>query len=67
MATTGSFKKFSYSSNLGFIAAGCYLLFVQLHCYQHDHLAEDLRFPAEEHAHMRLYSLKPRLPQQFLR
>jgi len=49
---TSSFTKFSYASNLGLIAAGCYLLFVQLHGYQHDHLAEDLRFPVEEHAHI---------------
>lgn len=49
---TQSFKNFSYASNLGLITAGCYLLFVQLHGYQHDHLAEDLRFPVEEHAHM---------------
>ena len=48
---TQSFKQFSYISNLGLIAAGSYLLFVQLHGYQHDHLAENLRFPVEEHAH----------------
>jgi len=48
---TESFRKFSYIANLGLIVAGVYLLFMQLHGYQHEILAEDLRFPAAEHAH----------------
>ena len=31
--------------------AGGYLLFMQLHGYQHDVLADDFRFPAGEHSH----------------
>ena len=49
---TESFRKFSYIANLGLITAGAYLLFMQLHGYQHDLLAEDLRFPSAEHAHV---------------
>jgi hypothetical protein len=32
--------------------AGIYLLFVQLHGYQHDANAEMFRFPVEEHRHI---------------
>ena len=46
-----SFKQFSYASNLALIAAGIYLLFVQLHGYQHDVNGETFRFPAAEHRH----------------
>ena len=48
---TASFKRFSYVANLGLIVAGVYLLFMQLHGYQHDAMAEDFRFPTEEHNH----------------
>ena len=47
-----SFKRFSYAANLGLFYAGVYLLFVQLHFYQHDRHAEDLRFPEAEHRHL---------------
>jgi hypothetical protein len=47
-----SFVKFSYASNLGLVAAGIYLLFVQLHGYQHDVNGESFRFPAGEHRHV---------------
>jgi hypothetical protein len=47
-----SFLRFSYFANLGLITAGMYLLFVQLHGYQHDTNAELFRFPVEEHIHI---------------
>jgi hypothetical protein len=46
-----SFKRFSYMANLGLIYAGIYLLFVQLHGYQHDSHPNDFRFPVQEHQH----------------
>lgn len=46
-----SFKQFSYAANLALIAAGVYLLFAQLHGYQHDVNGETFRFPAAEHRH----------------
>jgi len=46
-----SFLRFSYFANLGLITAGVYLLFVQLHGFQHDVNAELFRFPAKEHIH----------------
>lgn len=49
---TESFKRFSYVANLGLILAGVYLLLMQLHGYQHDAMAEDFRFPTEEHDHV---------------
>lgn len=48
---TSSFGRFSYAANLGLILAGIYLLFVQLHGYQHDVNGELFRFPTEEHRH----------------
>lgn len=45
------FERFSHTANLGLIAAGIYLLFVQLHGYQHDVNGELFRFPTEEHQH----------------
>jgi hypothetical protein len=47
-----SFAKFSYASNLVLMAAGAYLLFAQLHGYQHDVNGETFRFPTEEHRHI---------------
>ena len=47
-----SFLRFSYFANLGLITAGVYLLFVQLHGYQHDTNAELFRFPTQEHIHI---------------
>lgn len=47
-----SFAKFSYTANLGLMAAGVYLLFAQLHGYQHDVNGETFRFPSEEHRHI---------------
>jgi hypothetical protein len=47
-----SFSRFSYTANLGLIAAGVYLLFAQLHGYQHDVNGETFRFPAGEHRHI---------------
>lgn len=46
-----SFNQFSYAANLALIAAGIYLLFAQLHGYQHDKNGENFRFPAAEHRH----------------
>lgn len=48
---TPSFERLSYTANLGLILAGIYLLFVQLHGYQHDVNGELFRFPTEEHQH----------------
>jgi hypothetical protein len=48
---TSHFERFSYTANLGLILAGIYLLFVQLHGYQHDVHGESFRFPSEEHRH----------------
>jgi hypothetical protein len=49
---SSSFMRFSYVANVGLMAAGIYLLFVQLHGYQHDVNGELFRFPAEEHRHI---------------
>lgn len=46
-----SFKRFSYVANLGLFYAGVYLLFMQLHGYQHDTAPDSFRFPAAEHRH----------------
>ncbi len=46
-----SFKRFGHAANLALIYAGVYLLFTQLHGYQHDTAADSFRFPAEEHRH----------------
>ena len=48
---TVHFERFSYPANLGLILAGIYLLFVQLHGYQHDVNGELFRFPTQEHQH----------------
>jgi len=48
---SASFGRLSYVANLGLIAAGIYLLFAQLHGYQHDVNGELFRFPTEEHRH----------------
>jgi HupE / UreJ protein len=47
-----SFKRFSYAANLALIYAGVYLLFTQLHGYQHDSHPDSFRFPAQEHQHV---------------
>jgi hypothetical protein len=47
-----SFKRFSVAANLGLIYAGVYLLFMQLHGYQHDANPDSFRFPAVEHQHL---------------
>jgi hypothetical protein len=46
-----SFSRFSYAANLALFYAGVYLLFTQLHGYQHDVAPDDFRFPAAEHRH----------------
>jgi hypothetical protein len=46
-----SFKRFSYAANLALFYAGVYLLFTQLHGYQHDTHPDSFRFPAAEHRH----------------
>ncbi|MDO9029429.1 MULTISPECIES: HupE/UreJ family protein [Hydrogenophaga] len=46
-----SFKRFAYMANLGLLYAGVYLLFMQLHGYQHDANPDSFRFPAAEHRH----------------
>jgi hypothetical protein len=48
---TPSFGQLSRVANLGLMAAGIYLLFVQLHGYQHDVNGESFRFPVQEHQH----------------
>ncbi len=47
-----SFARFAYAANLALIYAGAYLLFTQLHGYQHDTAPDSFRFPAEEHRHV---------------
>ncbi len=47
-----SFTRFSYLANLGLVFAGIYLLFMQLHGYQHDSDPNGFRFPEEEHRHI---------------
>lgn len=47
-----SFKQFAYIANLALIYAGVYLLFTQLHGYQHDSQPDSFRFPALEHKHI---------------
>lgn len=46
-----SFARFSTLANLGLIYAGIYLLFMQLHGYQHDMAPDSFRFPVGEHRH----------------
>ena len=46
-----SFKRLSHVANLGLFYAGVYLLFMQLHGYQHDIDPDSFRFPAAEHRH----------------
>lgn len=46
-----SFAKFSYAANLALFYAGFYLLFTQLHGYQHGVAPDSFRFPAAEHRH----------------
>jgi hypothetical protein len=47
-----SFQRFSQLTNLGLVFAGIYLLFVQLHGYQHDVAPDSFRFPEAEHRHL---------------
>jgi hypothetical protein len=47
-----TFYRFSFAANLGLVYAGVYLLFMQLHGYQHDTNSESLRFPVQEHKHI---------------
>ena len=47
-----SFKRFSHIANLGLMYAGFYLLFTQLHGYQHDSQPDSFRFPVQEHQHI---------------
>ena len=47
-----SFQRFSFAANLALIYAGVYLLFMQLHGYQHDASPDSFRFPAQEHKHI---------------
>jgi hydrogenase/urease accessory protein HupE len=47
-----SFKRFSFVANWALVYAGVYLLFVQLHGYQHDVSPESFRFPVKEHKHL---------------
>ncbi len=47
-----SFKRFSLVTNLALVYAGVYLLFVQLHGYQHDAHPDSFRFPVQEHQHV---------------
>ncbi|MBP7574014.1 MAG: HupE/UreJ family protein [Rhodoferax sp.] len=47
-----SFKRFSFAANLALVYAGVYLLFMQLHGYQHDASPDSFRFPVQEHKHI---------------
>lgn len=46
-----SFKRMSYAANWCLFYAGVYLLFMQLHGFQHDTAPDSFRFPAAEHRH----------------
>lgn len=46
-----SFRRFSHAANVALFYGGVYLLFTQLHGYQHDVHADSFRFPAAEHRH----------------
>lgn len=48
---SGSFQRFSYAANVALFYGGVYLLFTQLHGYQHDVAPDGFRFPAAEHRH----------------
>ena len=47
-----SFQRISFAANLALIYAGVYLLFTQLHGYQHDANPDGFRFPVQEHKHI---------------
>ena len=47
-----SFQRFSQLANLSLMYAGIYLLFTQLHGYQHDSAPDSFRFPEQEHRHV---------------
>ena len=47
-----SFQRFSFAANLALVYAGVYLLFMQLHGYQHDSNPDGFGFPAREHQHI---------------
>ena len=47
-----SFVRFSKIANLALMYAGVYLLFVQMHGYQHDVHPDEFRFPVQEHKHI---------------
>ena len=47
-----SFQRFSYVANMGLVYAGIYLLFTQMHGFQHDDHPDSFRFPAQEHMHL---------------
>jgi len=47
-----SFQRFSFAANLALVYAGVYLLFVQLHGYQHDSNPNGFGFPVQEHQHI---------------
>lgn len=46
-----SFKRLSYAANWCLFYAGVYLLFMQLHGFQHDTAPDSFRFPTVEHRH----------------
>jgi hypothetical protein len=46
-----SFARFSFAANLALVYAGVYLLFTQLHGYQHHDHPDSFAFPAQEHRH----------------
>ncbi|MCW5645184.1 MAG: HupE/UreJ family protein [Rhodoferax sp.] len=47
-----SFARFSFAANLALVYAGVYLLFTQLHGYQHDKDPDSFRFASQEHRHV---------------
>ena len=47
-----SFSRFSFAANLALVYAGVYLLFTQLHGYQHDKDPDSFRFATQEHRHV---------------
>jgi hypothetical protein len=48
---TASFKQFSTASNVGLMAAGVLLFFMQMHGIAHDSFVDDLAFSKDSHSH----------------
>src|SRR5690606_28754339 len=59
-----SFTKFSNASNVGLMLAGVYLLFMQLHGYNHQIFVDDLAFSKDAHYHHHKEAVMPAGPKE---